>query len=66
VNGRRHHNLTLAVLALAALSYFPAESGFTTAFAMGAVAVGCAMLAATLIPARRVSRVARRPAPRAL
>jgi EmrB/QacA subfamily drug resistance transporter len=31
---------------------FPAESGFTTAFAMGAVAVGVALLAATLIPGR--------------
>jgi MFS family permease len=35
-----------------------AESGFTTAFVLGAVALGIAMLAASLIPERRSTVVA--------
>ena len=45
---------------------FAAESGFTAAFVLGAVALGIAMVAATLIPGRRVARwpSARRADPR--
>lgn len=38
-------------------SVFPSESGFTTAFAVGAIALGLALAAAAGIPGRR------RPAP---
>jgi len=66
VGGAFGGQIAAAIVAHHATNGFPAESGFTTAFVMGAIAVGCAMLAATLIPARRLRGVARRPAPRAL
>jgi sugar phosphate permease len=42
---------------IAAGSRYAAESGFTSAFVMGTIAVGIAMLAATLIPGRRAGLV---------
>lgn len=40
---------------------FPAESGFTRAFALGAIASGCALLASGLLPARAAGRRPIRP-----
>jgi MFS family permease len=65
VGGAFGGQIAAAIVAHHTTTGFPAESGFTTAFVMGSVAVGCAMLAATLIPARRLRGVARTPAPRA-
>jgi hypothetical protein len=53
VGGAFGGQIAAAIVAHHAATGFPAESGFTTAFTMGAIAVFCAMLAATLIPARR-------------
>jgi EmrB/QacA subfamily drug resistance transporter len=65
VGGAFGGQIAAAIVAHHTTNGFPAESGFTTAFVMGAIAVGVAMLAATLIPRPRVSAFARRPAPRA-
>ena len=40
---------------------FATESGFTTAFVLGAVALAIAMVAASLIPGRRVAPVVGAP-----
>jgi EmrB/QacA subfamily drug resistance transporter len=65
VGGAFGGQIAAAIVAGHTTGGFPAESGFTTAFVMGSIAVGVAMLAATLIPRPRVRAVARRPAPHA-
>jgi MFS family permease len=53
VGGAFGGQIAAAIVAHHTTAGVPAESGFTTAFTMGAIGVGFAMLAATLIPARR-------------
>jgi EmrB/QacA subfamily drug resistance transporter len=65
VGGAFGGQIAAAIVAdhVVAATGFPAESGFTAAFVMGTVALGFALLAATLIPGRRAGAATPAAAP---